>query len=78
MTNHHPFARPSLCRNAILLLLPALAPLERRPVTCAALALQRLPGDGSGTMFSGLTPTTNFVLRIALAFGAGLMMAALL
>lgn len=29
-------------------------------------------------MFSGLTPTTNFVLRIALAFGAGLMMAALL
>jgi hypothetical protein len=29
-------------------------------------------------MFSGLTPTTNFLLRIALAFGAGLMMAALL
>jgi hypothetical protein len=29
-------------------------------------------------MFSGLTPTTNFILRIALAFGAGLMMAALL
>ena len=29
-------------------------------------------------MFSGLTPTTNFVLRIALAFGTGLMMAALL
>jgi hypothetical protein len=39
--------------------------------------------DGRGfgdrrLMFSGLTPTTNFLLRIALAFGAGLMMAALL
>jgi len=29
-------------------------------------------------MFSGFSPTSNFVLRIALAFGAGLMMAALL
>ena len=29
-------------------------------------------------MFSGLTPTSNFLLRIALAFGAGLMLAALL
>lgn len=29
-------------------------------------------------MFSGLTPTSNFLLRLALTFGAGLMIAALL
>jgi len=29
-------------------------------------------------MFTGLPPVSNFLLRIALAFGAGLMMAALL
>lgn len=29
-------------------------------------------------MFSGLSPTSNFALRLALAFGAGLMLAALL
>jgi len=29
-------------------------------------------------MLSGLSPSTNFVLRLALALGAGLMMAALL
>jgi hypothetical protein len=29
-------------------------------------------------MFSSLSPRTNFFLRLALAFGAGLMMAALL
>ena len=34
-------------------------------------------GEDNG-MFSGLSPSTNFLLRIALAFGAGLMMAALL
>lgn len=30
------------------------------------------------TMFSGLPPVPHFLLRIALAFGAGLMLAALL
>ena len=30
------------------------------------------------SMFSGLTPTSNFLLRLALTFGAGLMIAALL
>lgn len=29
-------------------------------------------------MFSGLTPSSNFLLRLALTFGAGLMLAALL
>jgi len=29
-------------------------------------------------MFSGLPPVPNFVFRLALAFGAGLMLAALL
>ncbi len=29
-------------------------------------------------MFSALDPRTNFLVRLALAFGAGLMMAALL
>jgi hypothetical protein len=47
------------------------------PVTRTALAES---GDLTNVvrMLSGLTPTTNFVLRIALALGAGLMMAALL
>lgn len=46
-------------------------------MTRPTLAAPSLPAHLTG-MFSGLTPTTNFVLRIALAFGAGLMMAALL
>jgi hypothetical protein len=46
-------------------------------VTRRALAAPLFPGHFPA-MFSGLTPTTNFVLRIALALGAGLMMAALL
>ena len=44
-----------------------------RTALAALCLLDHRPG-----MFSGLTPSTNFLLRIALAFGAGLMMAALL
>jgi hypothetical protein len=51
--------------------------LERQLVTRTALAATPFLAHRPG-MFSGLTPSTNFLLRIALAFGAGLMMAALL
>lgn len=58
----------------------ATAPISRAgtPPRDARRTCER---GGSGEpvgMFSGLPPVPNFVFRLALAFGAGLMLAALL
>jgi hypothetical protein len=46
-------------------------------MTRPALAAARFPATFTA-MFSGLPPVPNFLLRLALTFGAGLMIAALL